>query len=137
VKTVDLVKIAHAMIVLVKTVPLVVTVISVTVDLVKIAHAMIVLATTVPLVVTVISVTVDLVKIVALVQIAHVALVQILVMTHVRPARISVAVPVVTHAVVDVPTLVAVAPIHVVDAQVAHVAALLQVATSAQRAVTD
>jgi hypothetical protein len=116
----------------VTTVPLVVTVISVTVDLVKIAHAMIVLVTTVPLVVTV-----DLVKIVALVQIAHVALVQILVMTHVRPARISVAVPVVTHAVADVPTLVAVAPIRVVDAQVAHVAALLQVATSAQRAVTD
>jgi hypothetical protein len=137
VKTVDLVKIALAMIVLVTTVPLVVTVISVTVDLVKIAHAMIVLVTTVPLVVTVISVTVDLVKIVALVQIAHVALVQILVMTHVRPARISVAVPVVTHAVADVPTLVAVAPIRVVDAQVAHVAALLQVATSAQRAVTD
>jgi hypothetical protein len=130
---VDLVMIAH-----VKTVPLVVTAISVTallaktVDLVMIAHVK-----TAPLAATAISVTVDLAKTVALVQIAHVALVQILVMTHVRPARISVAVPVVTHAVVDVPTLVAVAPIHVVHAQVAHVAALLQVATSAQRAVTD
>jgi len=116
----------------------VVTVISVTallvktVDLVKIAHVK-----TVPLVVTVISVTVDLAKTVAHVPIAPVALAPILVMTHVRPAPTSVEALAAIHAAAVVPTLVAVAPIHVVDAQVAHAVAHLQVATSAQRAVTD
>ena len=123
---VDLVMIAH-----VKTVPLVVTVISVTallvktVDLVKIAHVK-----TVPLVVTVISVTVDLAKTVAHAPIALVALAPILVMTHVRPALTSVEALAAIHAAAVVPTLV-------VGAQVAHAVAHLQVATSAQRAVTD
>ena len=96
-----------------------------TVDLVKIAHA-----TTVPLVVTVISVTVDLAKTVAHAPIAPVALAPILVMTHVRPDLTSVEALAAIHAAAVVPTLV-------VGAQVAHAVAHLQVATSAQRAVTD
>ena len=130
---VDLVTIAHA-----KTVLLVVTAISVTallvttVDLAMIAHAK-----TVLLVVTAISVTVALVKTAALAPIALVALAPILVMTHVHLAPTSVAAHEAIHAVVDVPTLVAVVPIHAVDAQAAHAVAHLQVATSAQRAVTD
>jgi hypothetical protein len=119
-KIVDLVMIAH-----VKTEPLVVTVISVTALLVMIAHAK-----TVPHVVTVISVTVDLAKTVAHAPIALVALAPILVMTHVRPALTSVEALAATHAAAVVPTLV-------VGAQVAHAVAHLQVATSAQRAVTD
>jgi hypothetical protein len=123
---VDLVMIAH-----VKTVPLVVTVISVTALLVKTVDlAMIAHAKTVLLVVTVISVTVDLAKTVAHAPIALVALAPILVMTHVRPALTSVEALAATHAAAVVPTLV-------VGAQVAHAVAHLQVATSAQRAVTD
>ena len=113
--------VAHAMIVdLVKTV-----VLAMIVDLVMIAHVK-----TVPLVVTVISVTVDLAKTVAHAPIALVALAPILVMTHVRPALTSVEALAATHAAAVVPTLV-------VGAQVAHAVAHLQVATSAQRAVTD
>ena len=96
-----------------------------TVDLVLIAHA-----TIVPLVVTVISVTADHVKTVAHAPIAPVALAPILVTTHVHPALISVEALAAIHAAAVVPT-------HAVDARVAHAVAHLQVATSAQRAVTD
>jgi hypothetical protein len=130
---VDLVMIAH-----VKTVPLVVTAISVTALLAKTVDlVMIVLVMTAPLAATAISVTVDLAKTVAHVPIAPVALAPILVMTHVRPAPTSVEALAAIHAAAVVPTLVADVPIHVVDAQVAHAVAPLQVATSAQRAVTD